>query len=92
MCLTLLRNLGLDEIIVQALRKSYGENLEAIQIEKDNTNLRLLVKRIDGSQMSPQVVTVHRFFEKNMTKHAENMDQESATVRWSGLSRPIFKN
>ncbi len=81
MCLTLLRNLGLDEIIVQALRKSYSENLEGIQIEKDNTDLRLLVKRIDGFEMSPQVVTIHRFFEKNVPNHADNMDQESATGR-----------
>ncbi len=83
MCLTLLRNLGLDETIVQALRKSYGENLEGIQIEKDDKDLRLLVKRIDSSDKSPQVVTIHRFFEKNASKPAEETDEGSTTGRYS---------
>ncbi len=78
MCMKLLRDLGVDEIIINALRNSYGENLEVIQIAKDDADLRLLLKSINGSQKLPQVVTVHRFSKENNSKQEEEICVESS--------------
>ncbi len=81
MAVSLLRNLGVDETIVQALRKSCGEDLEGLQIEKDDDDLKLLVKCTEGASQSPHVVTIHRFFEKKTFSQA--LDPESSKEHYN---------
>lgn len=60
----LLRNLGVNEAIIQALLKSYGEECEELGIRQDKHDLRLLVKRNGYSQAKPYVLWLPGFFEK----------------------------
>ncbi len=82
MCVTLLRNLGVDETIIKALRKSYGENLEGLQIEKDDADLRLLLKSVNGAEKPPQVVTIHRFFQEDTSKRKDSVCEESSEGKY----------
>lgn len=60
----LLRHLGVNEAIVNALQKSYGEDLEELEILQDKSDLRLLLKRHDVQNFKPHVLTIHGFFSK----------------------------
>ena len=62
---TLLRNLGVDEAIIQALQKSYGEGFDELEIMQDKQDLRLLLKRNGFQNTRPQILTLPGFFKKN---------------------------
>jgi len=60
----LLRNLGVNEKIIQAIQKSYGDNLEDLEILQDKADLKLVLKRHQAPNNKAHVVTIHDFFEK----------------------------
>jgi hypothetical protein len=90
MAVSLLRNLGVDETIVQALRKSCGEELAGLQIEKDDEDLRLLVKCSEGSCKTPHVVTIQRFFEKKTFADALEPDEGGSTSQYKCRDKITF--
>ncbi len=63
---TLLRNLGVNEAIIEALKKSYGEEYGELEIMQDKHDLRILFKRNGFENIRPQVLTLPGFFKKNM--------------------------
>jgi hypothetical protein len=62
MAVALLKNLGVDPAIVDALIKSYGNNLEGLEISKDERDLKLILKNVDESENQPHVFVIHNFF------------------------------
>lgn len=60
----LLKNLGVNERIIQAIQKSYGDSLEELEILQDKSDLKLVLKRSRLGDFKPHVVTIHDFFEK----------------------------
>ena len=62
---TLLRNLGVNEVIVQALQKSYGEEYKALEILQDKHDLRLLLKRNGSQDIDPHILTLPGFLKGN---------------------------
>ena len=66
MSMSLLKNLGVDEAIIHALRKCCGEDLNGLEIEKDDGDLKLLVQCSKGPHHSPHAFTINGFFEKRI--------------------------
>ncbi len=90
MGVSLLKNLGVDETIIQALCKSYGEKLEGLQITKDEGDLKLLVPCSKGPDHSPHVVTIERFFEKQSSAQMPGPDVKSSTEQYRCLDKITF--
>ena len=61
----LLRNLGVNEAIIQALEKSYGEEYEGLEITQDKHDLKLLLKRNGLQKLKQHVLTLPGFFKRN---------------------------
>ena len=78
MDVTLLRNLGVKEAIIQALKKSYGEEHEALEILQDKHDLRLLLKRKGCQNIDPHILTLPGFFKKNT--FAQKMEVDNAPL------------
>ncbi len=90
MTIAFLKNLGVDEIIIQALSKSYGENLDGLQVEKDDADLKLSVKDARNSGQAPEVMTIHRFFEKKAACQVAETPAEYATDRYNCRDTIVF--
>ena len=74
MDVTLLRNLGVNEAIIQALKKSFGEEHEALEILQDKQDLRLLLKRKGFQNIEPHILILPGFFKKNDFAHKSEVD------------------
>ncbi len=61
---SLLKNLGVDEKIIQALQKTYGKDLKKVQFEKEYDDLKLFVKGRKDPVFLPSVLTIRHFFEE----------------------------
>jgi hypothetical protein len=58
----LLRNLGVNEAIIQALQKSYGEEQAEMEILPDKHDLKLVLKRKSLENLKPHILTFPGFF------------------------------
>ncbi len=63
MGVSLLKNLGVDRRIIQALQKTYGEDLKQVEFEKEAGDLKLLVQCRKDPTCLPHVLTIRHFFE-----------------------------
>jgi len=90
MAVTLLRNLGVDETIVQALCKSCGDEMPGLRIEKDDEDLRLVVRCSDGPSKKPHVVTIHRFFERKTFANVLEPDKAPSTSQYKCRDKIVF--
>lgn len=68
----LLRNLGFDEALIQALQKSHGEYKE-IEILQDHPDLRLLLNNKEGSKKS-HILTIPGYFKKDGSRQKVECD------------------
>lgn len=71
MAVALLKNLGVDQMIIQALVKSYGKNLQGLEIAKDDNDLKLVVKNAGSPEQNTHILTISRFFSESANKVAE---------------------
>jgi len=71
---TFLRNLGVNEAIIQALQKSYGDEYEELEIMLDKQDLKLLLKRNGHSNGKPQILTLPGFFKMHFLSHQIETD------------------
>lgn len=79
----LLRHLGVNETIVEALQKSYGEDLDELEISQDKSDLRLLLKRGDVQSCKPHVLTIHGFFNKKTFSQIAESEVEYHVEQYS---------
>jgi hypothetical protein len=61
----LLRYLGVDEAIIQALKHSYGERCAELEIMQEKQDLKLLFKRNHIQNLKPHIVTIPGYFITN---------------------------
>ena len=80
---TLLRNLGVNEAIIRALLKSYGEECEELEIMQDKHDLRLLVKRNGYRHTKPHVLRLPGFFEKDALSRKSRSDNALLIERYN---------
>ncbi|MDD3052192.1 MAG: hypothetical protein PHR06_13745 [Candidatus Cloacimonetes bacterium] len=59
----LLKNLGVNKRIVDALDKSYAGHSQCLEILQDNTDLKLQILRNDDSLTQPWIIKLERFFD-----------------------------
>ena len=59
---TLLRNLGVNEAIIQALEKSYGDQFDELEIMQGEYDLRLFLKSSGDRNKKPHIVTLPGYF------------------------------
>ena len=71
MAVALLRNLGVDQTIIEALVKSYGAELQGLEISKEDVDLKLIVKDPDKEERTSHVLTLSKFFGERALKVAE---------------------
>ncbi len=99
---SLLRNLGVDEAIIQALQKSYGDDSGELEILKDGINLKLILKKQTSGKIKPQVMTLQNFFQKKLGSHVAETTEEYQVQKYNcqdtleflpneGLGRVNFK-
>ncbi len=79
---TLLRNLGVNEAIIQALQKSYGEDPE-LEIMQESYDLRLLLRRTDLRHSPPHVLTLPGFFRRDTASKRIEPVSSLPTERYS---------
>ncbi len=60
----LLRYLGVNNTIINAIQKSYGEELEELEIQQDQSDLKLILRKTGPVGFKPHVLTIQSFFEK----------------------------
>ncbi len=65
MSVVLLKNLGVKTAIIDALQKSYGPELEGLEIGMDKGDLKLFVRGSAEQGQQPGNLTIHHFFEDN---------------------------
>lgn len=71
MAVALLKNLGVDQVIIQALVKSYGKDLQGLEIAKDDNDLKLVVKNAGGPERNTHILTISRFFSESTGRVVE---------------------
>jgi len=71
MAVALLKNLGVDQVIIQALVKSYGKDLQGLEIAKDDNDLKLVVKNAGSPERNTHILTISRFFSESASRIAE---------------------
>ena len=79
----LLKNLGVNERLIQAIQKSYGDNLEELEILQDRSDLKLVLKRSNAANnFKPHIVTIHDFFEKKSFSQVAEAEVEYHVERY----------
>lgn len=60
----LLRYLGVNDTIINAIQKSYGNELEDLEIKQDDSDLKLVLRKSGSAGFKPHVLTIQSFFKK----------------------------
>lgn len=79
----LLKHLGVDARILMALEKSWGSQLEEVEIEQGDSGLRLILRARQESGFKTQIITLNAQQEKQSLGTAESEAYYNA-VRQSG--------
>ena len=78
----LLRHLGVNEAIINALQKAM-EMISKSEILQDRADLRLLVRRSSVPNFKPHVLTIHDFFSKKTFAQIARSDVEYRVERFN---------
>ncbi len=86
----LLKNLGVNEQLIQAIQKSYGDNLEELEILQDKSDLKLVLRRTHEPDFKPHVVTIHDFFEKKSFSQVAEAEVEYCVEKYKCRDKICF--
>ncbi len=74
----LLKHLGVDERILQALEKSWGGQFEEVEIEQGASGLRLILRSRQDAGFKTQIITLNAHQEKQVLGTAEPQAEYAA--------------
>lgn len=79
----LLRYLGVNDAIIHAIQKSYGEELEDLEIKQDQDDLKLVLRKSGNVGFKPHVLTIQSFFEKKTYQQIKEAEIQYGVTRYN---------
>ena len=79
----LLRYLGVNDAIIHAIQKSYGEELEDLEIKQDKDDIKLVLRKSGNVGFKPHILTIQSFFEKKTYQQIKEAEIQYGVTRYN---------